>query len=121
MDCSARGAHHVSKTVDDESAPSKSYAFHDQFKASRATHLLLQTANLSYFSRSKCPDARDCLLDLVVPVMIRLSPKINFTLSYIATPSEPDGGVECMHGPTECLGNILELCAIHEYPDPKVY
>lgn len=26
-----------------------------------------------------------------------------------------------MHGPTECLGNILELCAQHLYPDPKIY
>lgn len=26
-----------------------------------------------------------------------------------------------MHGPTECLGNILELCAAHSYPDPKIY
>jgi hypothetical protein len=53
--------------------------------------------------------------------MARLSPKINFTLSYIGTPTDPDGGVACMHGPTECLGNIIELCAANEYPDPKVY
>ena len=26
-----------------------------------------------------------------------------------------------MHGQTECLGNILELCAADEYPDPKIY
>lgn len=26
-----------------------------------------------------------------------------------------------MHGQTECLGNILELCAASEYPDPKIY
>lgn len=44
---------------------------------------------------------------------------MNFTLSYIGTPQ--DDGVACMHGPTECLGNILELCAAHSYPDPKIY
>lgn len=26
-----------------------------------------------------------------------------------------------MHGQTECLGNILMLCAASEYPDPKLY
>lgn len=31
-----------------------------------------------------------------------------------------DYEVECMHGPDECLGNILELCAAELYPDPKI-
>lgn len=26
-----------------------------------------------------------------------------------------------MHGPSECLGNIIELCAQRVYPDPKLY
>lgn len=26
-----------------------------------------------------------------------------------------------MHGPGECLGNIIELCAAELYPDPKVH
>jgi hypothetical protein len=26
-----------------------------------------------------------------------------------------------MHGPEECLGNIIELCVAHLYPDPKIY
>jgi len=26
-----------------------------------------------------------------------------------------------MHGPSECLGNIVELCAATLYPDPKIY
>lgn len=25
-----------------------------------------------------------------------------------------------MHGPPECLGNMLELCAMKLYPDPKI-
>lgn len=32
-----------------------------------------------------------------------------------------DDGVLCMHGPSECLGNTIELCAAHMYPDPKIY
>jgi hypothetical protein len=35
-------------------------------------------------------------------------------------PTENDG-VSCMHGPPECLGNIIELCAAYLYPDPKIY
>ena len=32
---------------------------------------------------SKCPDAKDCLEKLVVPAMVQVSDKVNFTLSYI--------------------------------------
>lgn len=32
---------------------------------------------------SRCPDFRDCLRDLVVPTMIQVSDKVNFTLSFI--------------------------------------
>lgn len=35
--------------------------------------------------------------------------------------TDHDDGVSCMHGQTECLGNIVELCASHLYPDPKQY
>ncbi|XDG06774.1 hypothetical protein ABKA04_006389 [Annulohypoxylon sp. FPYF3050] len=69
---------------------------------------------------SKCPDAKDCLKDLVLPAMMRVYDKVNFTLSYIGTPTENDG-VDCKHGPAECMGNIIELCAHHLYPDPKIY
>ncbi len=30
-------------------------------------------------------------------------------------------GVSCMHGPDECMGNIIELCVAHLYTDPKIY
>ncbi|KUI68850.1 hypothetical protein VM1G_04172 [Cytospora mali] len=69
---------------------------------------------------SKCPDARDCLRELILPTMVRTFDKVNFTLSFIGTPTENDG-VACMHGPEECLGNIVLLCAASLYPDPKIY
>lgn len=50
---------------------------------------------------SKCPDTRDCLKELILPTMMRVIDKVNFTLSYIGTPTENDG-VSCMHGPEEC-------------------
>lgn len=34
---------------------------------------------------SKCPDAKDCLEDLVVPAMEQVVDKVNFTLSFIGT------------------------------------
>jgi hypothetical protein len=55
--------------------------------------------------------------------MAQTSSKVNFTLSYIgSTPADgSEDEVLCKHGPTECLGNIIELCAAHVYPDPKIY
>ncbi|KFY32916.1 hypothetical protein V495_08614 [Pseudogymnoascus sp. VKM F-4514 (FW-929)] len=69
---------------------------------------------------SKCPDTRACLRELVLPAMERVSSKVDFTLTYLGRPTENDG-VDCMHGPTECMGNILELCAAHLYPEPRIY
>ena len=34
---------------------------------------------------SKCPDARDCLSDLIVPAMEKISDKVDFSLSFIGT------------------------------------
>ncbi|KAF2483155.1 hypothetical protein BDY17DRAFT_250669 [Neohortaea acidophila] len=69
---------------------------------------------------SKCPDAKDCLHDLILPAMQNVSDMVDFTLSYVGE-STPYDGVKCMHGQTECLGNMIELCAAHLYPDPKIY
>lgn len=29
--------------------------------------------------------------------------------------------VHCKHGPSECLGNIIQLCAADVYPEPIIY
>ncbi|KAI5235593.1 hypothetical protein E4T43_09172 [Aureobasidium subglaciale] len=73
---------------------------------------------------SKCPDARDCLHDLVLPAMVNVSNLVDFKLSYIGKnirTSDHDDGVACMHGPSECLGNSIELCAAHIYPNPRIH
>jgi len=44
---------------------------------------------------------QDCLHDMVLPVMQRVHDKVNFTLSFIGTPTDNDG-VACKHGPEEC-------------------
>ena len=57
---------------------------------------------------SKCPDARKCET-LFAPSLIKLSPIINFTVSFIAYETQPNQ-IECMHGPDECAGNKQQLC-----------
>lgn len=69
---------------------------------------------------SKCPDARDCLEDLVVPAMEQVVDKVDFRLSYIGKVDDDDK-IQCMHGSTECLGNMLSLCANELFPhDVKI-
>ncbi|KAF2772788.1 hypothetical protein EJ03DRAFT_266027 [Teratosphaeria nubilosa] len=70
---------------------------------------------------SKCPDARDCLHDMILPTMANVSNKVDFKLSYIGKSTDHDDGVQCMHGSEECLGNIIELCAARLYSDAKTY
>ncbi|KAL2416796.1 hypothetical protein ABEF95_004106 [Exophiala dermatitidis] len=70
---------------------------------------------------SKCPDARDCLRELVVPTMERVSDKVNFTMSFIGSIDPNSDAVTCKHGPAECLGNVILLCAAHVYSDVKVW
>lgn len=85
-------------------------------------HLEVETkVPLEVHIMSKCPDARDCFKKLVVPAMANISEKVDFRLSFIGRVSNDDDGVQCKHGQTECLGNILMLCAAAEYPDPKLY
>ncbi|KAK1142715.1 hypothetical protein N8T08_007346 [Aspergillus melleus] len=67
---------------------------------------------------SKCPDAQYCLQELVVPAMEQISDKVDFNLSFIATVSHKTSDIECKHGPSECIGNILILCA-QELPFPE--
>lgn len=57
---------------------------------------------------SKCPDAKDCLRTMVLPAMQRVYDKVNFTLSYIGTPTANDG-VDCKHGPEECMASRASL------------
>jgi len=60
---------------------------------------------------SRCPDALKCeaLFDTIIP---RVCEKINLSLAYVAkfNESDPHFGVTCMHGPSECAGNVQQLC-----------
>ncbi|MCJ1277554.1 hypothetical protein MMC21_005367 [Puttea exsequens] len=65
---------------------------------------------------SKCPDAKTCLEELVVPAMEKVVDKVSFRLSYIGKIDSSDD-VQCMHGAEECLGNMMGLCAQDLYPN----
>jgi Gamma interferon inducible lysosomal thiol reductase (GILT) len=96
---------------------------------------------------SKCPDAKACLQELVIPAMEKVSDKVDFNLSFIGrcvsfslppffafgfylneahlpclacSVDNHSDSVTCEHGPSECLGNLILLCAEQLYPDPKL-
>ncbi|OJD21711.1 hypothetical protein ACJ73_06949 [Blastomyces percursus] len=61
---------------------------------------------------SKCPDAQYCLEKLIVPAMTQVHDKVDFRLSFIGRyVSNKSSDVSCKHGPAECVGNMLMLCA----------
>lgn len=64
---------------------------------------------------SKCPDAKDCLQKLILPSMMRVVDKVNFTLSFIGTPTENDG-IACMHGPEECESALTPSSRLRARP-----
>ncbi|RPB05996.1 hypothetical protein L873DRAFT_1839495 [Choiromyces venosus 120613-1] len=68
---------------------------------------------------SKCPDAKDCLEQLIAPVLEEIESLVDFQMSFIGRPTADDG-ISCMRGPSECLGNSLHLCAakINTPPSP---
>lgn len=62
---------------------------------------------------SKCPDARKCET-LFIPTLLKLTPIVNFTLSFIAQKRQ-NNRIECMHGDDECHGNRQQLCVQYLY------
>ena len=53
------------------------------FPKSQSLVLQEQHVSLEAHVMSKCPDARDCLRDLIVPAMARTADLVNFRLSFI--------------------------------------
>jgi hypothetical protein len=76
-----------------------------------STELVENRIPLEAHIMSKCPDAKDCLQKLVLPAMEQISDKVDFKLSFIASVSKESSEIECMHGPGECIGDMLILCA----------
>jgi hypothetical protein len=66
---------------------------------------------------SQCPDAADCVSQLISPALPEIANITAFTLSFIGPAT--DSGVTCKHGPAECDGNMLNLCGAHLSTPPK--
>ncbi|KAJ3090158.1 hypothetical protein HDU96_003523, partial [Phlyctochytrium bullatum] len=90
------------------------------------------------FVMSKCPDAVFCEAHLEkvfeevghivefttqvrasITVEMGRSNEANLVMKYIAKPSNSSKyGAVCLHGDTECQGNILQLCVRQTHPHP---
>lgn len=72
--------------------------------------------NLTLFVASKCPDAPRCETFLR-PVLQEVGSLVDLQLEYIGTPNPQAAyGVDCLHGPTECVGNAVQLCTQRHFP-----
>ncbi|KAI8852197.1 hypothetical protein BC829DRAFT_373785 [Chytridium lagenaria] len=68
------------------------------------------------FVMSKCPDAVFCESHLA-QVFDRVGDLVDFKTEYIAKPNASlDYGAKCLHGDSECLGNIVQLCVQKYHP-----
>ena len=69
---------------------------------------------------SQCPDASFAFNHLVLPALHQLGEdKVDYRQSFIGSETSA-GGVACKHGPDECLGNTLHLCAAAQFPRPSL-
>ncbi|KAI8393730.1 uncharacterized protein BYT42DRAFT_552048 [Radiomyces spectabilis] len=71
---------------------------------------------IELFVMSKCPDKQACeavFKDVLEQVKVPVSLDVNYIASH--NPRAPYEHT-CMHGSSECLGNIQELCFKHVYP-----
>ena len=76
----------------------------------------LPGVNITLYVASKCPDAPRCE-NFLRPVLQTVGQLVNLQLAFIGTPnaSAPDG-VDCLHGPSECIGNAVQLCVQRHFP-----
>ena len=68
-------------------------------------------------SASRTLESKPELFLLIIPHQVTNAQAHPYALSFRTTADE---GIDCLHGPSECLGNIIELCARELYPDPKI-
>jgi len=64
---------------------------------------------VSFYVMSKCPDATICE-SLFGPVVQKLSSIIDLHVDYIERGAFSLQNQSCLHGPTECVGNMQQLC-----------
>jgi hypothetical protein len=74
----------------------------------------INLVNIEFFVMSQCPDAIKCE-KLFLPILLKFSSIINFTLSFIALETNLTE-FKCKHGHNECIGNKQQLCIQNIYP-----
>ncbi|CAG9788070.1 unnamed protein product [Diatraea saccharalis] len=70
---------------------------------------------LSVYYESKCPDSKKFILNQLMPAMRLLPNNIILQLVPFGKAKSIDQGYrgfECQHGPSECLGNMIQSCAL---------
>ncbi|KAL4711099.1 hypothetical protein ACJJTC_009470 [Scirpophaga incertulas] len=70
---------------------------------------------ISVYYESRCPDSRHFVLRQLKPAMDLLSSHIMLRLVPFGKSKSMDngyGGFECQHGPSECLGNMVQSCTL---------
>jgi len=67
------------------------------------------------FVMSQCPDAAFCQNHFKKLIKGPLAPIIDFKQHFIAYPNNKE--FTCPHGPPECEGNMMQVCAQVYYPD----
>ncbi|XP_013196703.1 gamma-interferon-inducible lysosomal thiol reductase [Amyelois transitella] len=70
--------------------------------------------SMTVLYESKCPDSRSFVLWQLKPAMQLLRNRIKLQLVPFgkARSTNTGYGFECQHGPSECLGNVVQDCAL---------
>ena len=73
---------------------------------------------VEFYVMSKCPFGTQ-VEKAIKPVLDEIGDSVDFHLDYIV--NEANGTFTALHGQPEVDGNILQLCAIKHYPNPREY
>ncbi|CDS07908.1 hypothetical protein LRAMOSA01857 [Lichtheimia ramosa] len=80
-------------------------------------HVRSNAVPVELFVMSKCPDKVFCE-NVFSQVLDQVQVPVSLDVNYIAQANQSEEyQFSCKHGPSECLGNIQELCFKHVYPD----
>jgi len=67
--------------------------------------------SVNFYVMSKCPDAEACEI-IFSPALHQVSSIIDLHVDFIA---RDIGNLTCPHGPTECIGDIQQVCVEYLY------
>ncbi|XP_028169759.1 GILT-like protein 1 [Ostrinia furnacalis] len=85
-----------------------------------ATGYTPQKLFISVYYESRCPDSKAFVLEQLRPAMKLLSDHIMLMLvpfGKARSINQGYGGFQCQHGPSECLGNVVQSCALDQMLD----